>query len=279
MSYQLFRKVSYTTSEMVTKNYSTSFSMGIKLLGKSIRPAIYAIYGFVRYADEIVDTFHEHEQEVILNEFIEEYNKSLIRKFSMHPILHAFQEVVLEHKMQDLVESFLASMKKDLNEINYHTEEEYAEYIYGSADVVGLMCLKVFVGGDEKKYNELKPAAMRLGSGFQKVNFLRDIQNDFSLLGRSYFPNLSEGEMSETDKKAIIDDISADFAAAKLGIQKLPARAKLGVYLAYNYYHALLKKIEAKPPKSLYEERIRIPNYRKAFISMSTFFRFKLNLL
>lgn len=279
MSHKLFRKVSFATSELVTKSYSTSFSMGIKLLGPSIRDAIYAIYGFVRYADEIVDTFHEQDQEAMLNEFIADYNQSLVRKFSMHPILHSFQEVVLQHDIQGLVESFLASMKKDLNEINYSTEEEYADYIYGSADVVGLMCLKVFVGGDEKKYEELKPAAMRLGSGFQKVNFLRDIQNDFSLLGRSYFPNLGAGKMTEKEKKEIVDDIAADFSAAKIGIKKLPARAKLGVFLAYNYYHALLNKIATKPPHQLYEERIRIPNYRKALISFTTFLRFKLNLL
>lgn len=279
MSHQLFRKVSFATSELVTKSYSTSFSMGIKLLGPSIRDAIYAIYGFVRYADEIVDTFHEQDQEKMLNEFIEDYNKSLVRKFSMHPILHAFQEVVLEHNIQDLVESFLASMKKDLEEINYSTTEEYADYIYGSADVVGLMCLKVFVGGDEARYESLKPAAMRLGSGFQKVNFLRDIQNDFSLLGRSYFPNLGEDKMTEVEKKEIVADIAADFEAAKIGIKNLPDRAKLGVYLAYNYYNALLKKIASKPPSQLYEERIRIPNYRKAWLSLTTFLRFKLNLL
>lgn len=279
MSYNLFRKVSFDTSELVTKNYSTSFSMGIKLLGPSIRAAIYSIYGFVRYADEIVDTFHEQDQEAMLNEFIEDYNKALVRKFSMHPILHSFQEVVLEHNLQELVESFLASMKKDLADINYSTEEEYAEYIYGSADVVGLMCLKVFVGGDEERYEALKPSAMRLGSGFQKVNFLRDIQNDFDVLGRSYFPNLTEGEMTAAEKQEIVADIEADFAAAKVGIQKLPARAKLGVYLAYNYYHALLKKIANKPAEKLFEERVRIPNFRKGIITLITFFRFKLNLL
>ena len=279
MSYNLFRKVSFATSEMVTNSYSTSFSMGIKLLGPSIRDSIYSIYGFVRYADEIVDTFHEQDQETMLNEFIEDYNKALVRRFSMHPILHTFQEVVLQHNMQDLVESFLASMKMDLEEINYSTKEEYADYIYGSADVVGLMCLKVFVGGDEQKYEELKPAAMRLGSGFQKVNFLRDIQNDFAVLGRSYFPNLSDGYMTAQEKREIVEDIREDFAAAKVGIEKLPARAKLGVYLAYNYYSALLEKIADKPAEKLFEERIRIPNLRKAIITLITFFRFKLNLL
>ncbi len=278
MSYNLFRKVSYATSELVTKNYSTSFALGIKLLGPSIRDAIYAIYGFVRYADEIVDTFHEHNQEEMMAEFIADYNKSLERKFSMHPILNAFQEVVLAHNMQDLVNSFLASMKKDLETVNYKTEQEYDDYIYGSADVVGLMCLKVFVGGDEKKYEELKPAAMSLGSGFQKVNFLRDIQDDVVQLGRSYFPNLTDSVMTCDEKKEIVADIEKDFAAALVGIKKLPPRAKLGVFAAYNYYHALLRKITKKPAKQLYEERVRIPNYRKAFITVGTLLRFKLNL-
>ena len=203
---QLFDEVSFDTSKLVTKKYSTSFSLAVKMLSPTIRAAIYNIYGFVRFADEIVDTFHNYEKEALFNDFESQYYRALEDGISLNPILNSFQTTVRRYNItDDLVSSFLKSMRSDLSKTTYQTKEEYEEYIYGSADVVGLMCLKVFVNGNEKKYNELKKAAMRLGSAFQKVNFLRDLKNDYELLNRSYFPNVDLSSLDAKSKRLIIE--------------------------------------------------------------------------
>jgi phytoene/squalene synthetase len=275
----LYDQSSYNCSKQVTKLYSTSFSLGIRMFSVNIRPAIYAIYGFVRYADEIVDTFHGHDQEVLIKEFQAEYQKAVERKISLNPILHSFQQVVNQYKLHELVACFIKSMRMDLMKSNYITEEEYKEYIYGSADVVGLMCLKIFVNGDEEKYKELKPYAQKLGSAFQKVNFLRDIKNDMEELGRSYFPNMDSFELNNETKEIIIKDIEADFKEAYIGIKKLPIQCKLGVYVAYRYYKRLLHQLKLKDSSQLMEHRIRVSNPFKALILFKSYVRFKLNMI
>jgi phytoene synthase len=276
---ELFDSTSFQTSKFVTKKYSTSFSLGISLLGPSIRNAIYSIYGFVRYADEIVDTFHDYDQELILNEFIDDYHRSLERGISMNPILNSFQYVVRENNLSELVEDFLNSMKMDLHKVEYNSREDYEKYIHGSADVVGLMCLKIFVKGDEDKYNELKVYAKHLGSAFQKVNFLRDIKNDFNELGRSYFPNISNRNLDEDTKQEIIKDIEYDFEQAYIGIKKLPVEGRLGVYLAYRYYLKLLKKLKKKDSQQILKSRTRVSDPMKFVILFKSFLRYKLNIL
>ena len=275
----LFDNTSYECSQLITKRYSTSFSMGILLFKPSIRPAIYAIYGFVRYADEIVDTFLDYKQEELLNEFEQDYFKALDRKISMNPILNAFQEVVLKYDLQDYVLDFLKSMRRDLSQSAYLSEEEYNEYIYGSADVVGLMCLRVFVNNNQQKFDELKPFAMKLGSAFQKVNFLRDLKDDLEGLERSYFPNLKSLPMSPKVKHEIILDIENDFAEALVGIQKLPIESKMGVYLAYKYYLKLLKKLKATTSEQIMNERIRVSNPTKILILMRAYTKYSLRLV
>jgi len=276
---EIFDSSSYEISKLITKTYSTSFSLGIQLLGKSVRPQIYAIYGFVRYADEIVDSFHEYNQKELINEFVEDYKKALERKISLNPILNAFQEVVHEYELYDLVDSFIYSMMLDLEKAEYKTEEEYKKYIYGSADVVGLMCLKVFVHGDNDEYGVLEEEAMKLGSAFQKINFLRDLKDDFERLGRSYFPNVSEYTFTEKTKKEIISDIESDFNEALKGILKLPEEGRLGVYVAYKYYLGLLQKIKKKNSKTILQERIRISNPKKVFILAKSYVRHRINML
>nr|WP_321407357.1 phytoene/squalene synthase family protein [uncultured Carboxylicivirga sp.] len=276
---QLFDKSSYSCSRLVTKTYSTSFSKAITLLAPSVRPAIYAIYGFVRYADEIVDTFDSYNQDELFNEFEENYKKALDRKISMNPILNAFQEIVHQYKLYNLVDDFMISMRMDLYKTNYKTVEEYAEYIYGSADVVGLMCLKVFVKSDEKRYAELEPFARRLGSAFQKVNFLRDLKDDTLNLGRSYFPNLQNYTLNEDTKKDIIKDIEADFKEAYKGIVRLPMEGRLGVYLAYRYYMRLLRELKVTDSKKIMKERVRVNNFFKMEILLKAYVRYKLNIL
>lgn len=275
----LYDNTSYKISKLVTNSYSTSFSLGIRLLAPNIRPAIYSIYGFVRYADEIVDTFHSFDQETLLDDFIKEYNKALDKKISLNPILNSFQEIVHKYGLYDLVNDFLESMKMDLEKKDYKTDQEYKQYIYGSADVVGLMCLLVFVYGDRQRFEELKPNAMALGSAFQKVNFLRDIKNDFENLGRSYFPNVDKFNFNDQKKYDIIDDIEKDFAMANEGIQKLPFNAKLGVFIAYKYYLSLLNKLKNKDSKQILETRIRISNPHKIWIFFKSLVRHKLNLI
>lgn len=276
---QLFDSSSYSCSRLVTKTYSTSFSKAITLLAPSVRPAIYAIYGFVRYADEIVDTFHSFDQEELLIEFEANYQKALLRKISMNPILNAFQEIVHQYRLYELVDSFMKSMKMDLYKTEYRTVHDYAQYIYGSADVVGLMCLRVFVKADEIKYKELEPYAMKLGSAFQKVNFLRDLKEDTEDLGRSYFPNIKDYRFDNNSKFQIIKDIEADFAEAYKGIIKLPIEGRLGVYLAYRYYMRLLRELKLADSKRILKERIRVNNFLKLEILLKSYVRCKLNIL
>lgn len=276
---QLFDSSSYRCSSLITKTYSTSFSKGVSLLAPSIRPAIHAIYGFVRYADEIVDTFHDYNQEELLNEFQADYEKALERRISLNPIINAFQEVVHQYQLQKLVDAFMHSMRMDLYKSDYTTVQDYQEYIYGSADVVGLMCLRVFVKGDDAEYERLKPYAMRLGSAFQKVNFLRDFKADVEQLGRSYFPNLQSSSLNEPTKKEIIKDIEADFAEAYKGIVQLPLECRLGVYLAYRYYLRLLKELKLADSWKIMNERIRVNNFFKMEILLKAYLRYKLNII
>ncbi|NNC70489.1 MAG: phytoene/squalene synthase family protein [Flavobacteriaceae bacterium] len=277
----LFDQVSKDCSRLVTKSYSTSFSIAVKMLAPSIRPAIYNIYGFVRFADEIVDSFHDYKKEELLSQFEKDYYEAYSKGISMNPILNAFQQTVKEYNIDDhLVQAFLESMKADLNKTVYKTKEEFDAYIYGSADVVGLMCLKVFVNGDQEKYNELKKAAMRLGSAFQKVNFLRDLKDDYEFLNRSYFPNIDLKSLNAEDKKDIISDIENDFNYAfKNGILKLPMEAKFGVYTAYRYYIKLLKKLKKVPSSKIMEQRIRISNPMKLNLLARSYVKYKLKLI
>jgi len=276
---EIFDKSSYQCSKIITRNYSTSFSLGINLFSPKIKPAIYAIYGFVRCADEIVDTFEGYPQATLLSEFEEEYKKAVERKISMNPVINSFQEIVNQYQLQEEVNDFMVSMKMDLNKDNYKTTQDYENYIHGSADVIGLMCLKIFANGDEEKYKDLKPYAVSLGSAFQKVNFLRDIKDDFESLGRSYFPNMNGYELNERAKKEIIEDIEKDFKSAYEGIVKLPTSSKLGVYLAYRYYLLLLKKLKTKNSKEILSERTRVSNLFKLIILFKSYTRHKLNMI
>ena len=277
---QLFDTVSFKCSKLVTKNYSTSFSLAVYMLSPSIRDAIYSIYGFVRFADEIVDSFHGYEKEDLINDFEKEYYKAYKSGISLNPILNSFQHTVKEYNItDDLVQAFLKSMKLDLVKQNYHSQEEYNDYIYGSADVVGLMCLKVFVKGKEERYNQLKAEAMRLGSAFQKVNFLRDLKDDEVVLNRTYFPGVDLKSFDEHSKKIIIQEIQEDFNVALQGIKKLPIEAKFGVYTAYVYYKKLLHKLEKTPSKEIGNTRIRVSNYSKMGLLAKSFVSYKLKLV
>ena len=244
----LFDAVSIKCSKLVTQSYSTSFSLAVKMLSPSIRDGIYSIYGFVRFADEIVDSFHNYDKENLINDFEKEYYKAIKMEISLNPILNSFQHTVKHYNItDDLVQDFLKSMKLDLVKSNYSTQTEYEDYIYGSADVVGLMCLKVFVKGNNQKYEQLKNEAMRLGSAFQKVNFLRDLKEDNLVLNRNYFPGVDLKSFDENAKTTIIKEIEEDFKIAYQGIVKLPIEAKFGVYTAYIYYKKLLKKLKNTP--------------------------------
>ncbi|MEW4924821.1 phytoene/squalene synthase family protein [Algibacter sp. 2305UL17-15] len=276
----LFDTVSYNCSKVVTKTYSTSFSLATKMLSNSIRMHIYNIYGFVRFADEIVDSFHDYNKEELFESFELDLEKALIHKISLNPILNAFQHTYHKYGIdKSLVDSFMKSMRLDLHKTMYLTEEEYKDYIYGSADVVGLMCLKVFVNGDQEKYDELKETAMSLGSAFQKVNFLRDIKEDFNELNRSYFPNVDLNNLDETSKQNIIDDIESDFEKGLSGIKKLPIEAKFGVFMAYRYYSQLLKKLKKTPALKIKDARIRVSNPKKIELLMRSYVKYQLNLI
>ena len=277
---QLFDEVSFKCSVLVTKSYSTSFSLAVKMLAPNIREAIYSIYGFVRFADEIVDSFHGFDKEYLITDFENEYYKAQKNGISLNPILNSFQHTVKKYNISDdLIQSFLKSMKMDLIKSDYHSKQEYDEYIYGSADVVGLMCLKVFVNGNVEKYNELKPEAMRLGSAFQKVNFLRDLKDDNLVLNRNYFPGVDLNSFDEISKAMIIIEIEEDFRIALQGIKKLPLEAKFGVYTAFVYYKKLLKKLENTPYHKIGTERIRVSNYTKARLFANSFVTYKLNMV
>lgn len=270
---QLFDSVSLACSKITTSTYSTSFSIGVNCLEKHIRGPIHAIYGYVRFADEIVDTFHEYDKKTLFYEFQEDTWKALERGISLNPILNSFQQVVHQYNIDyDLIKCFLKSMETDLYETE-HTPETYNEYILGSAEVVGLMCLNVFTEGNKVMYNELKDSAMKLGAAFQKVNFLRDIKADFEGLGRTYFPNIDFQAFSEHDKKEIEKNIAIDFHHALVGIKKLPVASRLGVYIAYVYYMALFNKIKAIPSKHIMMQRVRISNFHKLFLLVSSYFR------
>lgn len=276
----LFDIVSHQCSKTVTNSYSTSFSLATKMLCNSIRQDIYNIYGFVRFADEIVDSFHDYDKELLFNRFEADMEFALKEKISLNPILNAFQETYHKYDIdKHLVDSFMNSMRLDLHKSDYLTEADYKMYIYGSADVVGLMCLKVFVKGDSQKYDELKESAMSLGSAFQKVNFLRDLKADFEDLSRTYFPNTNLNQLDEIAKKRIIDDIENDFALGLNGIKDLPIEAKFGVFMAYRYYSHLLKKLKNTPALEIKSARIRLPNYKKLELLTRSYVKYQLNLM
>lgn len=275
----LFDDVSVQCSKITTRKYSTSFSSGIYFLDKWLHGHVYSIYGFVRFADEIVDSFHDYDKAKLLEEFKEETWKALDRKISLNPILNSFQHTVnLFNIDRDLIECFFASMEADLSK-TAHSEESYAKYILGSAEVVGLMCLKVFTKNDDSAYLRLKPAAMKLGAAFQKVNFLRDIQADSQELGRTYFPGVDFKFFSEADKLHIERDIESDFDAALAGIRALPHGARRGVYLAYCYYRELFLMIKRTPASEIMLKRIRVPDYRKTLLILTAVIKNKLNIL
>jgi phytoene/squalene synthetase len=276
---KLYDHISGKCSKIVTQTYSTSFSMATKMLHTSIRPHIYNIYGFVRSADEIVDSFHKYPKKDLLDRFEEDLYLSLDQKISLNPILNSFQQTVNEFKIdRKLIAAFMKSMRWDLDKKVYKTEEEYKAYIYGSADVVGLMCLKVFVKGDDAQYNKLKPSAMALGSAFQKVNFLRDLKDDFQDLNRTYFPSVNFNQFDESSKSSIIAEIERDFELALTGIFKLPMEAQFGVYTAYKYYTKLLKKLKNTPSVNIQNTRIRVPNYQKMSVFASSYLKYRFNL-
>jgi phytoene/squalene synthetase len=276
----LFDQVAEHCSKVVTESYSTSFSLATRMLGHSIRKDIYNIYGFVRFADEIVDSFHDYDKEDLLNRFESDLDHALEHKISLNPILNAFQQTVHKHKIsKELIDAFMKSMRWDLHKTEYLSAKEYKEYIYGSADVVGLMCLKVFVEGDQKLYESLTPSAMALGSAFQKVNFLRDLKADKDGLNRSYFPNLDVNQFDEDTKQNIIAEIEQDFADGLQGIFQLPSSAKFGVYTAYKYYLRLLVKLKKTPSLEIKSARVRVPNYQKMDVLARSFVRYQLNIL
>jgi len=277
---KLFDDVSEICSKVVTESYSTSFSLATKMLSKSIRQDIYNIYGFVRFADEIVDSFHNYNKEELLNNFGKELKYSLEKKISLNPILNSFQKTVHKYNIDiKLINAFLKSMRWDLNKKQYLDKSEFDEYVYGSADVVGLMCLKVFVEGDNKMYEELRIPAMALGSAFQKVNFLRDLKEDHEGLNRSYFPNLNFENFNEESKLIILKEIQSDFSKAIEGIFNLPNSARFGVYTAYKYYLKLLNKLRRTPPIKIKSTRIRVPNYEKMNVLARSYVRYRLNIL
>jgi len=276
---ELFDKHSWFTSKQVTKMYSTSFYAGVKGLDKSIQADIHALYGFVRFADEIVDTFHDFDKRVLLDEFKKDTYKAIERGISTNPILNSFQFTVRKYDIDiKLIEQFLHSMEMDLEDVEYK-QANYEEYILGSAEVVGLMCLKVFVYGSQEKFEELKPYAMKLGSAFQKINFLRDLKDDFNELGRMYFPNLDSDKLSLDDKIQIEKEIQNEFDEAIIGIKMLPKSSRFGVYVSYKYYTKLLKKIRSKTAEDLMKERIRLPNNTKFKVFISSYLRNTFNTL
>jgi len=275
----LFDKLSYQVSKCTTHNYSTSFSLGIRFLNREIQQPIYNIYGFVRFADEIVDSFHDFEKKELLQEFRSATFTAIDRKISLNPILNSFQATVNKYQIpKELIETFLDSMEMDLNKSTFQ-QKEYEKYIFGSAEVVGLMCLKIFVNGDKKEYLRLKKSAMQLGSAFQKINFLRDLNADYTELERSYFPGVDLDSFSNDSKKTIEDDIEKDFAAGFEGIKQLPKRARFGTYMAYVYYYKLFTKIKKMPAQTILNERIRIPNSRKYSLFLTSYMRHSLNLM
>ena len=276
----LFDNISESCSENVTQTYSTSFSLATKMLAPEIRQDIYNVYGFVRLADEIVDSFHDYDKATLFGRFEVELAQALAEKISLNPILNSFQHSVHRYGIdQHLIDAFMDSMKLDLTKSVYKTKEEYEKYIYGSADVVGLMCLKIFVNGQQEQYDLLKDSAMSLGSAFQKVNFLRDLKADHDDLNRSYFPNTNLSALDEIAKQAIIAEIESDFQKGYQGILRLPPEAKFGVFMAYRYYRRLLKKLSETPALEIKNTRIRVPNYEKFGLLTLSYVKFLLKLV
>lgn len=273
---QLYDTTTFECSKIITQHYSTSFTLGIKTLAKKYHFPIYAIYGFVRYADEIVDTFHEHDKESLLERFRKDTYRAIEEKISLNPVLHSFQIVVNEFNIErELIDAFLHSMEMDLHFTEYN-DGSYKEYIYGSAEVVGLMCLRVFCEGDDALYKSLKEPARSLGSAFQKINFLRDVKSDYEERGRTYFPEVDFNQFTKDVKVDIEADIQKDFEHAYTGIIRLPKGARLGVYLAYVYYTKLFDKIKKLPPTKILNERVRVPDQKKMMLLLQTYFRGKL---
>ena len=279
-SFQLYQNSCVECSELITKRYSTSFSLGIRVFDKEFRNPIYSIYGFVRFADEIVDTFHQYDKKELLDDFRKETFKAIVQKISLNPILQAFQQVVNEYEINhQLITDFLDSMEMDLHKSTYESEAIYNKYIYGSAEVVGLMCLQVFTKGDNAFYSKLAPYAKSLGAAFQKINFLRDMNSDLEERGRVYFPGIDLTKFDEFTKQEILKDIQLDFDNALEGIRLLPKGARRGVYLAYVYYLNLYKNIRKASVEKIMEERIRVSDKRKAYLLMNTVVRNSMNLL
>lgn len=275
----LYQSISFSVSRLITQEYSTSFSIGVRSLSTDLRNPIYSLYGFVRLADEIVDRFHDFDKAALLDDFEADFNKSLEQGISMNPVLNAFQQTVRTYGLdRSLIDAFLRSMRMDLSKQTY-TEVEMRQYIYGSADVVGLMCLKIFVGGNQAQYDELSPYAMRLGTAFQKINFLRDLKQDTLELQRSYFPQLQQMPWGEECKKALENDVMNDFKEARAGILRLPKSARLGVYVAYLYYMALTKKIVRTSAEDLMKKRISVCNLHKLSLLVRAYIQVKGKLL
>jgi phytoene/squalene synthetase len=273
---QLFNQTALECSKLITERYSTSFTLGIRTLDAKFHSPIYGIYGFVRFADEIVDTFHDFDKKFLLDKFRHDTYEAIAQKISLNPVLHAFQLVVNQYHIErELIDAFLHSMEMDLTPQDY-TENLYEEYIYGSAEVVGLMCLRVFCEGDSAMFDHLKEGARRLGAAFQKVNFLRDLKSDFMERGRVYFPEVDFKLFSKEAKCHIEADIQADFDAANAAIQQLPRSARMGVHLAYVYYLTLFNKIKDTPAARIQEERIRVPNFQKIALLAKTYLQFQL---
>ncbi len=275
MTNDLYSDTSFECSKLITERYSTSFSLGIRAFDKKYRDPIYAIYGFVRYADEIVDTFHHHNKAELFSSFKQDTYKAIELGISLNPVLHSFQLTINKYKIpHQLIEAFLKSMEMDLDK-NKYEQHSYEEYIYGSAEVIGLMCLMIFCEGDIDKYNKLTPFARSLGSAFQKINFLRDIKSDFQERGRVYFPEVEFNSFCETQKKDIEMDIQKDFDHGLEGIKQLPEGARLGVYIAYRYYIELFRKIKNVPASEVASKRIRVGDSRKAFLFFQAFLKNK----
>ncbi|TVR37403.1 MAG: phytoene/squalene synthase family protein [Cryomorphaceae bacterium] len=275
----LYDDVCLHCSKLTTNKYSTSFSLGIRFLHRDFHLPIYGIYGFVRFADEIVDTFHEHNKRELLDRFKADTYRAIEEKISLNPILHSFQLVVNKYHIErELIDTFLHSMELDLSEKNYD-EEGYKEYIDGSAEVVGLMCLRVFLEGDVNRYDDLKHYARRLGSAFQKINFLRDLKADYQIMGRTYFPGVEMGEFNDAVKKEIEVDVQKDFDEGLTGIRMLPKKSRFGVYVAYVYYQQLFNKVKRTPASVILTTRIRISNKRKYLLFLTSYLRHQLNMI
>ncbi len=275
----LYDKVSYDLSRSLTHSYSTSFSLGIRFLDPSLRDPIYAIYGFVRLADEIVDTFHDYDKETLFQRFKENLDHALKEKISVNPLLNSFQQVVHKYNIErELIDAFLYSMEMDLDKKQYD-RENFEKYVLGSAEVVGLMCLHVFVNGNQEEYQKLKPMGMKLGAAYQKINFLRDLKADYEEMGRTYFPGVDLTNFNEEDKSRIEEEIEADFREGLRGIRMLPPESRMGVYLSFVYYYKLFEKIRRLPAKQVRRKRIRISNLRKYALLSSVYLRYRMNIL